>query len=72
MTKTTRIVCLCILGVVGTLCGVSIINAPTKVLLLPINLMVNTYVGGVMAGMVKKITLYDGGLLYLYYLYNLI
>ena len=28
MTKTTRIVCLCILGVVGTLCGVSTINAP--------------------------------------------
>ena len=28
MTKTTRIVCLCILGAVGTLCGVSIINAP--------------------------------------------
>ena len=28
MTKTTRIVCLCILGAVGTLCGVSTINAP--------------------------------------------
>ena len=28
MTKTTRIVCLCIPGVVGTLCGVSTINAP--------------------------------------------
>jgi hypothetical protein len=31
MTKTTRIVCLCILGAVGTLCGVSIINTPTHV-----------------------------------------
>jgi hypothetical protein len=57
---------------VGRLCGVSIINAPTKVLLLPINVMVNTYVGGVMAGMMKKLALDDGGLLYLYYLYNLI
>ena len=28
MTKTTRIVCLCILGAVGTLCGVSTVNAP--------------------------------------------
>lgn len=28
MTKTTRIVCLYILGAVGTLCGVSTINAP--------------------------------------------
>ena len=28
MTKTTRIVCLCILCAVGTLCGVSTINAP--------------------------------------------
>ena len=28
MTKTSRIVCLCILGAVGTLCGVSTINAP--------------------------------------------
>ena len=28
MTKMTRIVCLCILGAVGTLCGVSTINAP--------------------------------------------
>ena len=28
MTKTTRIVCLCILGAVGMLCGVSTINAP--------------------------------------------
>ena len=28
MTKTTRIVCLCILGAVRTLCGVSTINAP--------------------------------------------
>ena len=28
MTKTIRIVCLCILGAVGTLCGVSTINAP--------------------------------------------
>ena len=28
MTKTARIVCLCILGAVGTLCGVSTINAP--------------------------------------------
>ena len=30
MTKTTRIVCLCILGAVGTLCGVSTINAPSS------------------------------------------
>jgi hypothetical protein len=29
----------------GAFCGVSTINAPTKVLLLPINVMVNTYVG---------------------------
>ena len=29
MTKTTRIVCLCILGAVGTLCGVSTFNVPT-------------------------------------------
>ena len=72
MTKTTRIVCLCILGAVGRLCGVSIINAPTKVLLLPINLMETRMLGGVMAGMMKKLALYDGGLLYLYYLYNLI
>jgi hypothetical protein len=28
--------------------------------------------GGVMAGMMKKLALDDGGLLYLYYLYNLI
>ena len=28
MTKTTRIVCLCILGAVGTLCGVFPINKP--------------------------------------------
>ena len=28
MTKTTRIVCLCILGAVGTLCGVSTFNTP--------------------------------------------
>ena len=28
MTKTTRIVCLCILGAVGTPCGVSTVNAP--------------------------------------------
>ena len=28
MTKTTRIVCLCILGAVGTLCGVSTVNPP--------------------------------------------
>ena len=28
MTKTTRIVCLCILGAVGMLCGVSTINKP--------------------------------------------
>ena len=28
MTKTTRIVCLCILGAVGMLCGVSTINTP--------------------------------------------
>ena len=28
--------------------------------------------GSVMVGMMKKLALYDGGLLYLYYLYNII